>query len=234
MGLEHVLGNYEYFLNDEDASIYTGDSGVETYKETIDFVLSPEEINEFLQKAKDFNFGQHRYSETTGMYATKLVQNSIDAENNVFELITVPFKMDCFGFGLKLKHGEPVFIDVHGNLGNSCFTGSEGCFIDVHGSVKDQFARCAKDGQYRVTGNAGYGAGGYSERCTYEFGANVLRGFDCAKGNEFRAFTPEGLKTLKKYVPSGNSIYDLTQHKINKVTRLRDRFPFLEHFMRRH
>ncbi len=233
MGLEQALGKYEYFLDDEDALIYSGASGVETYKDTIDFVLSPDEINEFLQKARGFNFEQSRYSAPPAPPPPKLVQNSIDAGNNVFELITVPFKMDCFGFGLKLKHGQPVFIDVHGNLGNSCFTGSEGCFIDVHGSVKDQFARCAKDGQYRVTGNAGYGSAGYSERCAYEFGANVLRGFDCAKGNEFRAFTPEGLKTLKKYVPSGNSIYDLTQHKINKVTRLRDKYPFLEKFMRR-
>jgi hypothetical protein len=231
MGLEQVLGKYEYFLNDEDALIYIGASGVETYKDTIDFVLSPDEINEFLQKAKDFDAGQWKYKDTTGMYVTRLMQNTLNAGDNFLSLV-VPMKIDCLGFGLKLNK-EAAFIDIIGDLGDSCFTNSYGCFVDVMGNVKNQFARCAKDSRFRVTGNAGYGSAGYSGRCTYEFGTSVQRGFDCAKHNEFRAFTPEGLSTLKKYVPSGNLIVYTHEGKTTHVRRMRDKYPFLEKFMGR-
>ncbi|MDD4877849.1 MAG: hypothetical protein PHO02_02305 [Candidatus Nanoarchaeia archaeon] len=234
MGLEQALGKYEYFLNDEDASIYIGASGVETYKDKVDFVLSPEEINEFLQKAMDFNFEQHRYSEITGMYVTKLMQNYINACSDYpFFKLDLPVELDCLGFGLKAK-GAFLFLDIKGNLGDSCFTGSLGCSADIFGDVKDNFARCSMHSFFRVTGNVGYGSAGHSQKCVYEFFQKVGRGFDCAESNEFRAFTPEGLKTLKKYVPAGNSISYLEKDKFVDIKRLRDKFPFLEKFMRRH
>ena len=208
MGLEHVLGKYEFLLNSNMASIYLGATGVETYETTVDFVLSPEEINEFLQKAMDFNFEQSRYSEITGMYVTKLIQNSFNAGHSRSRFhLSMPMELDCIGFGLKGSLQQNVIVDVDYSLGSSCFTGSERCSAFIVGSVKDNFARCAKNSVFEVKGNTGYATAGYSTGCMYYFYGDIKSGFDCAKGNEFKAYSEQALKTFKKYVPSGNLIW---------------------------
>ena len=236
MGLEHVLGKYGYFLNDEDALMHIGSSGIDTYHDTIDFVLSPKEINEFLQKTRDFNLGQCSYNRITGLYVTKLIQNSFNAGHSRFHL-SMPMELDCVGFGLKGSLQQNVIVDVDYSLGSSCFTGSERCSAFIVGSVKNNFARCAKNSVFEVKGNTGYATAGYSTGCMYYFYGEIKSGFDCAKGNEFKAYSEQALKTFKKYVPSGNLIWHVKNndsvHQIS-ITRLRDRFPFLEHFMRRH
>ncbi|MEK6864062.1 MAG: hypothetical protein AABX27_02125 [Nanoarchaeota archaeon] len=236
MGLEHVLGKYGYFLNDEDALMHIGSSGIDTYHDTIDFVLSPKEINEFLQKTRDFNLGQCSYNRITGLYVTKLIQNSFNAGHSRFHL-SMPMELDCVGFGLKGSLQQNVIVDVDYSLGSSCFTGSERCSAFIVGSVKNNFARCAKNSVFEVKGNTGYATAGYSTGCMYYFYGEIKSGFDCAKGNEFKAYSEQALKTFKKYVPSGNLIWHVKNndsvHPIS-ITRLRDRFPFLEHFMRRH
>ena len=236
MGLEHVLGKYGYFLNDEDALMHIGSSGIDTYHDTIDFVLSPKEINEFLQKTRDFNLGQCSYNRITVLYVTKLIQNSFNAGHSRFHL-SMPMELDCVGFGLKGSLQQNVIVDVDYSLGSSCFTGSERCSAFIVGSVKNNFARCAKNSVFEVKGNTGYATAGYSTGCMYYFYGEIKSGFDCAKGNEFKAYSEQALKTFKKYVPSGNLIWHVKNndsvHPIS-ITRLRDRFPFLEHFMRRH
>ncbi|MDI6738696.1 MAG: hypothetical protein QME12_09390 [Nanoarchaeota archaeon] len=225
MGLEHVLGRYEHFLDDEGEIIYSSLEGVETYKTPVDFVLSPEQINEFLQKAMGFDFGQSRYSEITGMYVTNLMQNCIDSrEHTSLFYLHVPIELECLGFGLKAGRKEiGTAIHITGDLGDSCFTGSEGCSVDVHGNVKHNFARRAKNGVYRVHGEAGYAAAGYSENCTYEFYGGINSGFDSAKDNTVRAHSGQALKVLKKCVPAGNVLEFVKDGKAERIVRMRDK-----------
>ncbi|MBU2637933.1 MAG: hypothetical protein KJ955_03105 [Nanoarchaeota archaeon] len=234
MALEHVLGRYEHFLDDEDATIYTGQQGVETYKTPVDFVLSPEQINEFLQKAMDFDFGQSRYSEITGMYVTKLMQNCIDSKEHApLFYLHVPIELESLGIALKAGRKEiGAAIHITGSLGNHCFTGSEGCSVDVHGNVQHHFARCAKNGVYRAYGGVGYAAAGYSENCTYEFYGCIKSGFDSAKDNTVRAHSGLALKVLKKCVPAGNLLEFVKDGKAERIVRMRDKSRIVQWLMR--
>lgn len=256
MGLEQAFGRYEHFLDSECRDL--GNSGMNVdinlnvnevlgYKTPIDFVLRPGEIDEFLQRAGDFNFGQCLYSEKTAAYLTKLIQNSFRAGNNHFHL-HIPDKsgslgykqkaLDFIGFRLRGTPSQNIIVDVYGSLGSHCFTGSVNCSAFLEGSVQDNFARWARDGVFSVKGDTGDTAG-HSSGCRYYFYGKVKSGFEYAKNNEFTAYSEQALETLKKCVPAGNSIWHVPGigHDIanrTRITRLRDRWPFLEQFMRQH
>ena len=132
---EHTFG--ELFREYEK---YIGEKG-KTQKnlEEITGVLTPEDINEFLQITR--RFGEYQeYSERTGEFITKLIQNSYDAGNNNFELNTK--KLNRFfdlnmkvlnmligGLGRNLQgHPERILsLQIDGDVGDECGFGTAFC-----------------------------------------------------------------------------------------------------------
>ncbi|MFA5887160.1 MAG: hypothetical protein WC852_00405 [Candidatus Nanoarchaeia archaeon] len=239
MGLEQALGKYEYFLDDKNV-FDVDNSGMGACHNTIDFVLNPDEINEFLQKTRDFNFGQCCYNEITGKYVSKLIQNSFNAGNHFFVLETGRMNINCLGQNLRgsVQNGNGfcypmIIVEVIGSIGDNCFTGSCGCYATIHGNVGNNLARCSNHSRLDVRGDAGYGAAEYSVSGLYEFRGSVKSGFYMAKDCTFRAHNEDALKVLKKSVPAGRSniLQKADGENFLRVKRIRDRV--LEKFMRR-
>ncbi|MBI4453658.1 hypothetical protein HY636_03365 [Candidatus Woesearchaeota archaeon] len=84
-------------------------------------VLTPEDINEFLLTTKRFR-EYNEYSERTGEFITKLIQNSYDAGNNNFGLNTKKLKTSIGGLGRNLQ-GYPeriLSLQIDGDVGDEC------------------------------------------------------------------------------------------------------------------
>lgn len=227
MALEHVLGQYESFLDDKDPDLmfHTDMQKVASVDNPIGFVLSPHEIKEFLQTAVDFDYGQEKYNQITGLYATALIQNCLDAgiHTPIFDIVlTRP--LFSFGYGLKAKgKGIGAAFVIRGDLADSGFVAAQGCSVDLHGDAWGNFARCARNCLFNVYGHAGGSVGGYSQNCTYELHAGIWSGFDYAKDNTIRVHSVQALKAMRKDVPAGNLLEFVKDGKAERIVRWRDK-----------
>ena len=138
---------------------------VERIIKTVDQVLTPEEINSFLQQTIPYE--QHYYyKERTGDMVSKLIQNSYDAGHNNFKLNTKALKeVDAIALGLIGQKENPINILVQGNLGNICGNNISDTIMKVEGSVGVYFGQDAEDSILEVHGNADENLG-YSSKNT--------------------------------------------------------------------
>ncbi len=148
----------------------------EMYQKTQDIstILTPEEINNFLQMTIE-NEHHGNYQMKTGIFFNKLIQNSYDAGNNDFHLDTtalvVPLNYLCAL--IKGKKEKFVTISLRGNIGRSYGFESSNGKSNITGNVGSDCGSLSKNGTYIIAGNAGDGFGMESEYCEYLIAGNA-------------------------------------------------------------
>ncbi|MFH1638026.1 MAG: hypothetical protein ABIB71_06380 [Candidatus Woesearchaeota archaeon] len=162
-------------------------------------VLQSEQINSFLQATKRYE-DREEYSNYTGRFITKLIENSHDAGNNKFTLNTRDLKeIDCIGFCLKVRRKKLLEIIIDGNVGDACFE------------------RAKNIGRIHISGNAGAYCACEAEniREIYICGEARRGCGDRAENSKFKTPNKETLQLLKEKVPKymGNKIYFIHQNK---------------------
>ncbi|MFH1637493.1 MAG: hypothetical protein ABIB71_03650 [Candidatus Woesearchaeota archaeon] len=130
----------------------------EVYLKEVKDILTPEQINSFLQATIRYDDYKH-YRCNTGHFITRLIQNSHNAGNNKFILNTKALskKIDCIAHSLKGKKDMLLEIIVDGNLGDYCGLRAENIEkIYICGNVG---RRCGENvqniGKLYISGDAG-------------------------------------------------------------------------------
>lgn len=94
-------------------------------------VLTPTRIKLFTQAASQYS--EHRnYPLITGLFATRLIENSYNAGKGVFDI--KPFsgkRIAGLGYRLKGQKDKPLEIRVEGNAGSFCCYGAENIRIEA-------------------------------------------------------------------------------------------------------
>ncbi|MFH1637495.1 MAG: hypothetical protein ABIB71_03660 [Candidatus Woesearchaeota archaeon] len=206
-GFEELVKKYERIL--AISTYYV--SGV---LDEIDSILQPEQIDSFLQST--IRYDEHKnYSENTGLFITRLIQNSHNAGNNRFMLNTKALSKDINYIGGELKGREKNLLEII--VGGDC---GEACGIWAKNIRKIRIARNAgkKCGfgannlkELYIGGNAGEfcGSGALNIRQIYIGGKAQSICGDTARNSTFKTPNEETLRLLKKNVPKGqgNKIY---------------------------
>ncbi|MFH1637760.1 MAG: hypothetical protein ABIB71_05030 [Candidatus Woesearchaeota archaeon] len=137
---EELIRKYEEILT------IAGFARHEKVVSKITSVLMPEQINNFLQAT--INYEKHKnYNSNTGLFITKLIQNSHNAGNNNFTLNTKALSKDIdkIAFDLKGRRGNLLEIIVDGNAGEWCGF------------------KAKNIGKLHITGNAGGGCSSFAK-----------------------------------------------------------------------
>ncbi|MFH1638029.1 MAG: hypothetical protein ABIB71_06395 [Candidatus Woesearchaeota archaeon] len=140
-GFEELIGKYEKIL-----AITRFDDNFSKVIAEIGIVLTPEQINSFLQAT--IRCERHKnYQWTTGFFITRLMQNSHNAGNNKFTLNTKALSKDIHHIGWPLKgRGDNLLeVIIDGDVGNDCGLGAK--------NIE----------QFYIGGNAGPGCGSGAE-----------------------------------------------------------------------
>jgi len=223
-GLEVLLEQYEEILEIDDwEKAYNATKKVKA-------VLKPDKINTFLQATIPYE-AHKRYAENTGYFITKLIQNSYNAGNNGFKLVTKALskKINNIGWELKGKKDKPLELLVEGDVGKECGAGAEHSTISITGNAGDGCGVLAKYSTISIAGNAGKECGYEAEhltisiagdagnRCGYKAEHSTINiagnaGDGCgwrAEHSVFKTPNRETLEKLKKWVEIGrrNKLY---------------------------
>ncbi|MFH1637494.1 MAG: hypothetical protein ABIB71_03655 [Candidatus Woesearchaeota archaeon] len=115
-GFEELMRQYEGLVK-----LVTWNNDFKKIISGVNSVLTPEQINSFLQATIKYE-GHKKYSQNTGFFITRLIQNSHNAGNNKFTLHTKALSKEINGIGYELKgRGNNVLeIIVDGDAGHSC------------------------------------------------------------------------------------------------------------------
>ncbi|MFH1637422.1 MAG: hypothetical protein ABIB71_03285 [Candidatus Woesearchaeota archaeon] len=101
----------------------------------ISTILNPEEINSFLQATRDLE-DQWNYA-STGFVISSLIQNSYDVGHNNFHIDTSALeKIKFIGSYIKGVEGNPVEIEVNGDLGPATGCDSKHLLLTLNGKAE--------------------------------------------------------------------------------------------------
>ena len=116
-------------------------------------VLSPSQIEMFLQKTSKFH--QHKnYSKHTGSFLSSLIQNSYNEGHNdfYFNLHNQPL-ISRLGRNICARDNNPLNLYVDGNLGNSVMTDSKYIDVVIKGNVGEFFSSSSENNNVWIKGN---------------------------------------------------------------------------------
>ena len=114
-------------------------------------VLTPDEINHFLQATQQY--ADHKdYSWKTGYMFSSLIQNSYDQGYNDFRLNTTLLPgIDLMGSYIVGKRKDPVLVTVQGNLGFVCADEARHSVFIVNGTVEKHFGLEAQSCTFKTS-----------------------------------------------------------------------------------
>ncbi len=149
-----VLENYLCFLDEYDWLV-TYRSEIRQLKDAITAVLHPEEINQFLQLTTLYS-DHERWRNNTGIYVTKLLENSVKAGNKefIFDATTLPRKINFLASDLYFKK-KGVKLIIHGDVGDYCGHNIDFLDLSVYGNAKTGFGGGARKSRLYCSGNVG-------------------------------------------------------------------------------
>ncbi|MFH1638034.1 MAG: hypothetical protein ABIB71_06420 [Candidatus Woesearchaeota archaeon] len=160
-GFGELLRQYEDLLKEELAYIE---------EEAINSILSPEQINSFLQATIRYEDYKH-FGWNTGMFITQLIQNSHEAGNNRFTLTTKAFSKRIDHIGLRLQGigNKKLEILVEGDVGNFCaFRANNLGKLHINGNAGTYCCKSAWNIQeIYIGGTAKIYCGINTENCTF-------------------------------------------------------------------
>jgi len=182
--------------------------------ETLTDILTPEQINAFLQTTI-IHENHQIYSGTTGLFISKLIQNSYDHGHNGFTLNTTALKEIHFiGYrveGTPKKNIEVTMIgtmgdfcgyesgnstfNIQGNTGKRCGSGSKKSVFNLKGSTGDY---CGEQSQsiYNIDGNTGTFCGSQAEGATFTI--HGIPGDYCGDRSVHSTYKTKNKEALRK------------------------------------
>jgi len=131
-------------------------------------VLTPDEINSFLQGTKQYE--DHRnYSWRNGLIMSILIQNSYNNGYNHFLLNTEAlYKTNNFGFGIIGRKENPLFMSIEGEIWSKLGFGAKNCLFILNGGAGAQCGEKARFSEFRIEDFADLGCGWNAEDCTFK------------------------------------------------------------------
>ncbi len=208
--------------------------------EDISKILTPEEINQFLQMTIEIE-SHDNYQVRTGIFLSRLIQNSYDAGNNDFHLDTTSLTRHLTYFCMLIEGEEerPININIRGDVGYSFGFKSQYAKFTITGNVGLWLSTYSKFCNIFTTGNVGPWAGNASHHCTYTLAGNVESnlGENSQQSNYFIGGTlgncvginamncvykTSNLKTLHelvKYLSNKNKIYFINSDGKEELVR---------------
>lgn len=153
--------------------------------------LSPEQIDIFLQATIGYEphnpYGWDTYGWDTGLFITRLIQNSYDAGNNKFKVRTKGTGLlDHFGRYLEGTKRRPIEVIIDGDVGSGCGADARYSRFAISGNAGFGCGGEAKHSAFCVSGNAESLCGEVAEKSTFSISGNT--GNWCgrnAKGSTF-------------------------------------------------
>ncbi|MFH1637498.1 MAG: hypothetical protein ABIB71_03675 [Candidatus Woesearchaeota archaeon] len=208
-GHEELIKQYEKILATNNS-----DGIMKELLPQVTTVLKPEQINSFLQATVRYEDNK-KYEEYTGLFITRLIQNSPDAGNNKFTFNTQAISRRIEGIGFKLigKEERALEIIIDGNIGEWSCSGAKNIReIYISGNAGSWCGDSAHNiERFSIMGDVG-SLCGYGAMNIKEFYIVGDAGHSCGSWGENLAFkTPnkQTLQLLKENVPKGknNKIY---------------------------
>lgn len=139
-------------------------------------VLTPAQIEVVMQKIIDC--GRKKLSESgglssTGLFLTRLIQDSYDVGHNHFSLKTRDMPLNCLGYKLKGSLGRELELRIMGNAKSQMGSGARLTIFTVEGSVENSCGSDAKQCLFNIEGNVYDYCAFKSEQSTFNIGGNV-------------------------------------------------------------
>src|SRR3989344_3147907 len=123
-------------------------------------VLNPNQINVFLQVIIEKESKQKIMHWGTGLYLSKLIQDSYNAGNNDFTLNTGDTQINCLGYKIKgSKKKQIIQIKINGNVGNWCGLNTQNSTFNIKGNVGDECGKKARHSTFTIEGDVGGSCG---------------------------------------------------------------------------
>ena len=186
--------------------------------ELISDVLSPLQIQGILQSTIAHENHQN-YRAVTGIFVTRLIQNSFNAGYNYF-VLHVPsekeHRLHYLGSKLEGRSGQRVSLAVEGDVGMNFCWKTRYCNVVSHGNARLGYGEGAQESRFEHYGNSIYPA----KNCTHcEF---VFHGgIECFKlgprvtqNTLFKTSNNDTLELLLQTIPhdKGNKIYFIDEY----------------------
>ncbi len=201
-GLLDLINEFEEILEDKDEGRMQ-ENMIKEYVRTPTIILSPEDIDHFLQTTKIFD--DHRYYEyDIGIFISRLIQSSYEAGHNDFCLNTDYLNdLGNIGAGLRGKDETPIKISIKGDVKYTCGAYAENC-------------------EFNITGNTGQWLGDGSNRCVFNIDGNIdIFGGTAAKNCKFISKDNASYDNLKNFAYNNNTIFltDSSGHILDFVKK---------------
>jgi hypothetical protein len=209
-GIEDVVGSYRGQAVEETRRIIAeGDGDIARLLELfmsgqridkIDDVLTPEQINAFLQSTAAYEEDSELFDIHRGAFVSCLIQTSYEAGYNDFHLDTTALR-DVRSLGAWVKGAEerPIQITISGNIGHHCGRAAHYMRIHVTGNTGQDFAMDARYSVFTVEGGVEHNCGLGAEKCTFKTPdkATLVEMLSMVeKGNKVYLIHPDGKEEM--------------------------------------
>lgn len=170
--------------------------------------LTPAKIDLVLRTIIDT---EKKLDELTGIFLTKLIQDSYNAGYNGFVLTTGDALIDRLGYQLRGMPEKELELTVRGNAGWYCGENSKLSTFTVEGSVGTWYGSSSKHCFFKAEEHVGWGCGFRSEYSLFILEGDV--GGSCGIGSEYCSFElKRGVGTMSG-TESENSLYTLSNQE---------------------
>ncbi len=138
------------------------------FPERLRQILTPEEINQFLQNTIQYE-SHENYSAVTGSFISELIQNSYAAGHNKFTLNTrsLAQPLNWLGQFLKGEENSPIEVIVDGDVGEYCGDSSKHVVFDIRGNAGGLFGQFAQYSSFTVHGSVNGKVAEGAEKSTF-------------------------------------------------------------------
>ncbi len=174
----------------------------------VDEVLTPREINAFLQVTP--HYCDRDYTESTGLFISRLIQNSYKAGHNDFLLDTQTLpQIDNLGCYLKGKYNDRISICVIGDVGNSSATKASYLDLTIQGNASYLLGKFSSHTDITVHGDVGSIFEMVDQCCCFIEGKlNTSHSTIMAFESVFKTNNPDTLQHLLRMVSKKSGHYD--------------------------
>lgn len=192
----------------------------------VDDVLTPEEIDAFFCATSVYCDSRYYY-DMTGLFLSKLLQNSYDAGNNDFNLNTkaISLSINNVARGIRGKLEEAVRIYITGSAGNMLGSDSTRISVKVSEDVHDQCGCNSIQSFFEIKGDSGWSTGSMSKGSVFNVKGVISN--DSADGAIGSAFIiGEG---ITNYFASKSESCEFMTPRQEVLRQLIDSIPVIKH-----
>lgn len=183
-----------------------------TFLDTVIEVLTPPQINAFLQGT--IKYEEHeRYHVHTGDFISRLIKNAYDVGYNDFTL-DMPHPIEEIAVDLHGTAAKPLNITINGDVGMCCGEVSEYLSLTLYGNAKEESCfNNVKNSSIIIYGSLGMEFGVEAKNCTFTFYFQQGRRIDSQRfvhGIEnctFKTTDFDKAKWLYMAVPEESKVY---------------------------